>query len=109
MLLPEGLETSAGGFEFRKSTAFLFQEVVLDSTGAFRSRKDVFPIRHTFAEQNRVPLGSVGRLVFTMKRSNSSRVRLNPCHWIPARLQTRDHIQFQPDGRLRLFRTFLDW
>src|SRR5436190_5968936 len=108
MLLPEGPVTSAGGFEFRKSAAFLFQEVVLDPTSAFCGRKDVFPIRCSFTEQNRVSLAGVGRPVFTMKRSNSSWVRLNPCHWIRARLQTGAHIQLQHDRWLRIFRQYFD-
>ena len=103
MLRTETLETSPGGFEFRKTAPFLFYEVVFDSTGAFRGCKDVFPIRRSFAEQNRVSLASIGRPVFAMNGSNSARVCANPCHRIRARLQTCSHVELQHDGWLSMF------
>src|SRR5438105_9518152 len=108
MLRTETLETSPGGFEFRKSAPFLFYEVVFDSTGAFRGCKDVFPIRRSFTEQNRVSLASLGRPVFTVNGSNSSRISPNPCHGIGARLHTCAHIELQHDGWLRIFCQYFD-
>src|SRR5208282_324897 len=95
----ECLQAPPRGFQFWKSAALLFDEVVFGSTHALRGLEDSLPIRLALAKQNLVALVWL-RPVFTMDGPNAPRVGSNPRHRIRSRLHARSHVQLQHDGRL---------
>ena len=60
MDVPEGLQAAARGIEFRKTAAFLLNQVIFNSATAFGCIENIFPIRSPFSKQNLVTFRRVG-------------------------------------------------
>src|SRR6266700_4199934 len=72
----EGFQAARGGFQFRKSAAFLFDQVVFNSASILGGGKNLFPWRHAFPKQHVITL--LRRPVLAVHGANAAWIFLDP-------------------------------